>query len=131
MKATGFHIINNTSQVKTLCKALIHDDYFAKTFDGKVKNNEIAGFYSNLAQANTLVIGFIKVEGSYNLEKGNLELKLTISRLFLFLLLFAGTVAGTLAILGVTKSYDYLFGAALFGVVAGIWLFIVMKNADF
>lgn len=84
----SFIIDNNPELVLSVLKAFRNDPELSKTFEGSIKNGLISGTYSMLALINGMVIGYVKVEGVYSKEKGDLTIEIKPNLLFWFLHLF-------------------------------------------
>lgn len=78
----SFIIENNPDLVLSVLKALRNDYELSKTFEGSIKNGIISGTFSMLALINGMVIGFLKVEGVYSKEKGELTIEIKPNMLY-------------------------------------------------
>lgn len=78
----SFVINNAPEKVKSLITSFRSDQHLSKTFDVEAKNGKLIGFYTNLAKYNGVVVGYVRVKGNYNHEKGNMNLSVKPSNLF-------------------------------------------------
>ncbi|MFN6076400.1 MAG: hypothetical protein ACK476_13410 [Fluviicola sp.] len=92
MLQSVFNIENDCDQVKSILSSLKKDSHFSKTFEGTAKNGVLKGAYTNLALVNGMAIGYVKISGNYDLVKGNLNLILKPSLLFLLVMLLNFTL---------------------------------------
>lgn len=87
-----FNIENDSEQVKRILSSLKKDIHFSKTFEGTAKNGVLKGAYTNLALVNGMAIGYVKIYGTYDLVKGNLNLVVKPSLLFFLVMLLNFTL---------------------------------------
>lgn len=103
--------------VLSVLKALRKDPELSKTFEGSIKNGMISGAYSMLGLINGMVIGYLKVEGVYSKEKGDLTIEIKPNLLFWFLHLFLLMGGVFAAFLSTEKriliSFSIVFSALL------------------
>lgn len=91
-------LIDKPLIIEKVIREMKSDSYLKTCFEGEIKEGLIIGQFTRLALLNGMVIGYTKVLGEYNLEKG--ELKLITKPNVLFYLL------SVLVILGFTiQSY--------------------------
>lgn len=65
-------ITDDPEKLKLLVYRLKRDEHISKTFEGKFKNGVINGVYTNMALINGIPVGYTKIKGTYDLEKGRL-----------------------------------------------------------
>lgn len=125
-----FSIKQNPEQVKTILTSLTADYHFSKTFEGKIKNGYLSGLYTNLALVNGMVIGYVKIKGDYDLEKGDLKIVVFPSILFWAVCIFV-LIGNTILFFQRDSSSNIgAFFIILFGIVnyivylAESWSFI-------
>src|SRR3989338_2010819 len=114
-----FEIVKEPEKVKTILSSLRKDDHLSKTFEGEAKNGFLTGMYTNLALINSLVIGYVKVKGNYNLTAGNLTIHVVPSKLFWFMYAF---IFISMVVLK-NSSEQHLIGTMLFAFMAIIIAF--------
>jgi hypothetical protein len=125
-----FSIKQNPEQVKTILTSLTADYHFSKTFEGKIKNGYLSGLYTNLALVNSMVIGYVKIKGDYDLEKGDLKIVVFPSILFWAVSNFILIGSTILFFQGDSSDYIGAFFLVLFEIVTYIifliesWSFI-------
>jgi hypothetical protein len=83
-----FEIKKKPIKVNKILISLRNDNHLSKTFEGTVKNGFLNGFYTNLALISGMVIGYIKIEGQYNLSNGDLKVEVISSKLFWVVIVF-------------------------------------------
>ena len=99
----------------TILTALRKDNHLSKTFDGSAKNGVISGFYTNIALFNGgMVIGYVKIKGQYNRDKGDLSFEIVPSNVYWLVLIFAIGAIGFLTYKGLTEDNMLFMGAFLF-----------------
>ena len=75
--------------MKSIITSFRSDQHLSKTFDVEAKNGTLIGFYTILAKYNGgVVVGYVKVIGNYNHEKGNMNLIVKPSNLYWFVSVF-------------------------------------------
>jgi len=119
-----FEIENKPEKVKKVLSGLSTDTHLSKTFEGTLRNGDLIGFYTNLALVNGMVIGYVKIKGKYDIDKGVLSLRVIPSNLFWLvivffmvssvLLMYKGIIGGGQSMLGfyVIASFIPLFTIA-------------------
>jgi uncharacterized membrane protein len=125
-------ILNKPEQVANILTSLRKDNHIAKTFEGTAKNGYLKGFYTNLALINGVVIGYVKIRGQYNRDKGDLKLEIVPSNLYWIVLTFAILVIGFLTCKGLTENKIFFIGSFLFLIMALGWtLAFVLEGKSF
>ncbi len=125
-------IINKPEQVKSILTSIRKDDHFAKTFEGITENGLLNGFYTNLALINGVVIGYVKIKGQYNRDKGDLKLEVVPGNLYWIILTLALLVFAFLTYKGITENKMFYIGSLLFlFMVLGWTIAFVLESKSF
>ncbi len=131
MKRT-FEILNNPEQVSIILTSLRKDNHLSKTFEGTAKNGSLSGFYTNLALINGMVIGYVKIKGQYDLDKGDLKLEVVPSNLYWIALTFAFVAITFLSYKGLTQDKLNLIVALLLILMPLGWtLAFILESKSF
>lgn len=131
MKRT-LEILNKPEQVANILTSLRKDNHLAKTFEGTAKNGLLSGFYTNLALINGVVIGYVKIKGQYDRDKGDLKFEIVPSNLYWIVLTFAILVIGFLTYKGLSENKMFFIGSFLFLIMALGWtLAFVLESKSF
>ncbi len=127
-----FEILNKPEQVANFLTSLRQDNHLAKTFEGSAKNGILEGFYSNLALINGVVLGYVKIRGKYDRDKGDLKFEIVPGNLYWIVLIFAILVIGVLTYKGLTGNKMFFIGSFLFLIIALGWtLAFVLEGKSF
>jgi hypothetical protein len=84
-----FEIIDNPKLVNAVLVAHKSHSHLSKTFEGTAKNGVLQGRYSELALVNGIVLGYLKVQGRYDLVKGDMKIEILPNTLFWAMQFFA------------------------------------------
>lgn len=110
----GFEIKNDPEAIKRILSQLKIDKHLSKTFEGTAINGTLKGFYTNLALINGIVIGYVKIKGTYDLKTGCLKIKTIPSILFWLLILLSFFAGFTLLFIGIKNDSFEKFGSLVF-----------------
>jgi hypothetical protein len=125
-------ILKKPEQVSNILILLRKDNHLSKTFEGTMKNGSLTGFYTNLALINGMVMGYVKIKGQYDRNKGNLKLEIVPSNLYWLVLTFAVVAGVCLSYEGLTESKMFFIGSFLFLFMALGWtLAFILESKSF
>ena len=125
-------ILNKPEQINNILRSLRKDHHLSKTFEGSAKNGLLSGFYTNLALINGLVIGYVKIKGLYDRDKGDLKLEVIPSNLYWIVMTFALLGMAILTYKGLAENKMYFIGSFLFLFMALGWtLAFVLESKSF
>ena len=127
-----FEIENEPEKVNKILTSLRKDNHLSKTFEGIAKNGCLAGFYTNLALLNGMVIGYVKVKGKYDQTDGYLKIEVVPSNLFWTVISFCVVAITILTYNGLTENNMFLIGSFLFLFMAlGITVAFILESRSF
>jgi hypothetical protein len=125
-------ILNKPEQVDKILTSLRKDAHFAKTFEGSAKNGFLDGFYTNLALINGMIIGYVKIRGQYDRDKGDLRIEVVPGNLYWIVMVFAVMVIAFLTYRGLIENTQFLIGSSLFFFIALGWtIAFVLESKSF
>ncbi|MEX2484999.1 MAG: hypothetical protein WED10_10580 [Brumimicrobium sp.] len=127
MKPT-IEIEKSPKKVEAILTALKKNDHFLRTFEGDIQEGRINGDYKNLTFINNSEMGYVKVTGTYNNEKGNMNLKTKPAVLYWVILNFSLIISVVLLSGAVTGSYVILAGAIFFFLLALLITFAYFRQ---
>lgn len=81
-------IHNHPEIIRKTLLQLKKDAYFSKTFEGIIARGIIRGNYTWLATVNGIVIGYVRVTGTYSLQKGEMQIRTSPSGLYWVVMAF-------------------------------------------
>lgn len=113
MKRT-FEIEKVPEKTDKILTSLRKDQHLSQTFEGSASNGRLKGFYTNLALINKMVIGYVKIKGQYDREKGDLRIVVIPSNLYWVVIIFSLIATITLAYEGIIREKLILIGSFLF-----------------
>ena len=125
----GVEIHSTPEAIKQLLTSLKSDVHFSKTFEGTAKNGKLSGSYSNMVSFNGLVIGYVKIIGTYDLKDGRIQIKAVPNMLFWLVIGFFLTAAILLSSKGfLYESSEFVVSLVLiFFVIILVVLFLIEK----
>jgi hypothetical protein len=108
-----FEIIDNPKLVNAVLVAHKSHSHLSKTFEGTAKNGVLQGRYSELALVNGIVLGYLKVQGRYDLVKGDMKIEILPNTLFWAMQFFALLGVSIFSFLGI-KDHPSFIGTGFF-----------------
>lgn len=117
MKRT-FEIEKEPEKVNKILTSLSKDKHLSQTFEGSAINGCLNGFYTNLALINGMVIGYVKIKGQYDRDKGDLKIKVIPSNLYWIVIAFSIIAITILTYKGMTEDKLILIGSVVFLFIA-------------
>lgn len=116
----SFEINNAPEKVRAVLSALKKDKHLSETFEGEAGNGELNGFYTKIAKYNGgIVMGYVKIKGTYNRDTGDMSVKAVPSYLFLLVISVVLIPISWTVYKGVTENSSFLF-ASLFCLILAL-----------
>lgn len=131
MKRT-LEIKGEPEKVIQVLTTLKKDSFFSKTYEGTAKNGSIEGFYTVLGLFRGYVVGLVKINGKYNLTKGDLILYGSPSNVYWFSIVFILIVIGINTYIGFNIEHKAFIGSFLFLFLGGfLSLMFLLERQSF
>ena len=128
----SIEILNHPEQVRAVLSSLRNDSHLSKTFEGNAKNGVLSGFYTNLALINDMVIGYVKIKGIYDSDKGDLNIQIVPSNLFWLVIAFITIPFGLSIYKGVTENNMIFIGSLVCVILAFGWtIAFILESKSF
>lgn len=128
----NFEIDDEPENVNLLLSNFTKDDHLSKTFEGTIKDGRIEGIYTNLALINGLVIGYTKIRGKYDLEKGQVSLRFLPSNLFWLAISFSISAIIIFSLKNFESSISKMVGCIFFSSLGTLFtLFFFIEGQSF
>jgi VIT1/CCC1 family predicted Fe2+/Mn2+ transporter len=100
-------------KVKGILHSLTNEHHFSKTFEGTIRNGVLEGYYTNLALIHGIVVGYVKIKGTYDRKRGDLTLTIFPGNLYWIVIAFIAVALSILTYKGITEDKTILIGSFL------------------
>lgn len=125
-KTAGLHICDTPEKIKLILAQFRSDSHLSKAFTGSTNKGTISGFYRTPFTAKRFALGYVKINGTYDLREGWIQLKAVPSVLYWGLIAFCALGTIQFAYLGSAVDSRAFFGCiftlSFALIVSGIFL---------